>query len=256
MPGARTLTTKIISALESVKNTSEINDVLGDITQNVGMAGYTYWAVNVPGRAVRDPFIITSLSDEWGIEYATKGYVHVDPVVVSSPKHITPYYWGTKDYLKTITKKEQLVFSDAQKHGIKFGILVPVHAPGNEFSAISMVADSNETEKEFINKFTKRSLALGSVAPHIHATVRRLLNVVESEEIARLLSAREVECLSWVAQGKSLADIAEILTISRTTVITHVNRAKAKMGVSTSQQAVLLLTASGLVQHEKYGTNI
>lgn len=220
------------------------------------MGCYTYWAVNVPGRAVRDPLVIATTPGAWAKEYIEKGYPIIDPVVVTAADHLIPYPWGTKVYLKGLTKQQKQFFSDAAKHGIKYGIMAPAHAQGSEFSAISMISEPLETEKEFVNEFPRRSIILGTIAPHVHNAVRRILNVQERTNATQLLSSREVECLSWVAQGKSLADVGQILEISRNTVITHVNRAKVKLDVRTSQQAVSLLITSGLVQSEHPGSSI
>lgn len=246
----------MITALGDAQTTSDVKHLLDEVTQEISMSCYTYWAVNVPGRAVRDPWAITTSLYEWRSEYVEKGYALIDPVVVNAAIHLAPFPWGTKDYLKGLTKSESQVFIDAKKHGIKYGILVPIHAPGSEFAAISMIAAPMETEEEFITEYPHRSIILGALAPHIHTALRRILNVQKRTTSTHLLSAREVECLSWVAHGKTFQDIGQILEISRNTVITHVNRAKTKLDVRTSQQAVSLLITNGIIQAEQVGTNI
>ena len=247
---------KMIIALGAAQETADVGNLLGEIANNLGMGFYTYWAVNVPGRPVRDPWAISDTPREWSREYIEKSYALIDPVVTNSMRHILPFAWGGSDYLKGLTKQQQQVFSDAKKHGIVLGILAPVHAPGNEFAAISLVAKETETEKKFLQKFPQRSLALNALAPYIHSAVRRIFNVEERTNAALNLSAREIECLSWFANGKSYEDIAQILEISRNTVITHVNRAKKKLDVSSPQQAVSLLISCGISHVEALGTNI
>ena len=61
------------------------------------------------------------------------------------------------------------------------------------------------------------------------------------------LSARQLECLAWVEQGKSAGDIGTILGISRRTVEGHLFRACEQMGVRTRFQAVLILRDRGLI---------
>ena len=247
---------EIIKALGAAQETTDVANLLGEIASNLRMGCYTFWAVNVPGRPVRDPWAISNAPREWSLEYLEKGYSLIDPVATSAARHIVPFAWGGSDYLGGLTRQQQQVFSDAKKYGIFFGILVPIHAPGNEFAAISMVAKETETEEEFNLELHQRTLTLISLAPYIHSAVRRILNVDEQTTAAHSLSPREVECLSWIAHGKSYEDIAQILSISRNTVITHVNRAKVKLAVNTPQQAVSLLISSGLANVEAVGTNI
>ena len=64
---------------------------------------------------------------------------------------------------------------------------------------------------------------------------------------AGLLTPREREVLSWVAQGKSARDIAEILDISKRTVDEHVRGAVRKLGAMNRTHAVAIAVRGGTV---------
>ena len=55
-----------------------------------------------------------------------------------------------------------------------------------------------------------------------------------------ILSRREVECLQWLASGKTLFEAAKILGISERTLRFHVTNARERLGVSTTVQAVVM----------------
>jgi DNA-binding CsgD family transcriptional regulator len=55
---------------------------------------------------------------------------------------------------------------------------------------------------------------------------------------SRTLTSRELECLRWVAVGKTDSEIAVILSIKPRTARFHIENAKRKMGVATRVQAV------------------
>ncbi|MDH4329057.1 MAG: LuxR C-terminal-related transcriptional regulator [Nitrospira sp.] len=55
------------------------------------------------------------------------------------------------------------------------------------------------------------------------------------------LSRRETEILSWVAQGKSNAEIGTILGISSRTVQKHLERIYSKLGVENRHAAVAMM---------------
>jgi DNA-binding CsgD family transcriptional regulator len=61
-----------------------------------------------------------------------------------------------------------------------------------------------------------------------------------------LLSARERDCLAYVAQGMSDADIAGKLAIAPSTAHFYIEKAKQKLGAKTRAQAVAHLIAEGL----------
>ena len=61
------------------------------------------------------------------------------------------------------------------------------------------------------------------------------------------LTNRELECISWAANGKSAWEIALILGISEHTAVFHIENAKAKLEASTVAHATAIAVAMGLV---------
>jgi DNA-binding NarL/FixJ family response regulator len=53
------------------------------------------------------------------------------------------------------------------------------------------------------------------------------------------LTDREIEALTWVARGKSSAQIAEILGLTKRTIDYHLDNARDKLGVRTRTEAVV-----------------
>ncbi len=62
------------------------------------------------------------------------------------------------------------------------------------------------------------------------------------------LSEREVEALTWAARGKTSAEIAQILNLSKRTVDFHMDNAREKLGVSTRIQAVIKAANGRLIE--------
>jgi DNA-binding CsgD family transcriptional regulator len=73
-----------------------------------------------------------------------------------------------------------------------------------------------------------------------------LIRLVVHANSAPRLTAREIEVLAWVAQGKTNAEAAELLTIAPGTVKKHLDRIYEKLGVGTRTEAVV--TAMGIWQ--------
>lgn len=61
------------------------------------------------------------------------------------------------------------------------------------------------------------------------------------------ITARQLECLHWVQQGKSATDIGGILGISGRTVEGHLQKVCNHLGVRTRFQAVLKARDLGLI---------
>jgi DNA-binding response OmpR family regulator len=61
------------------------------------------------------------------------------------------------------------------------------------------------------------------------------------------LSEREVETLTWAARGKTSAEIARILDLTKRTVDFHIDNARIKLGVATRIQAAIKATSFRLI---------
>ena len=66
------------------------------------------------------------------------------------------------------------------------------------------------------------------------------------EAVVKLVE-REITALRWTAEGKTSADIAEILRISERTVNFHLNNASAKLGACNKTAAAVKAALLGLI---------
>lgn len=78
----------------------------------------------------------------------------------------------------------------------------------------------------------------------------RLAGVARNEIWPKLvqLSEREVEVLTWVARGKTSADIAELLKLSKRTVEFHIENARSKLSAGSRTEAVVKAAAGRLIE--------
>jgi len=78
----------------------------------------------------------------------------------------------------------------------------------------------------------------------------RLAGVARMELWPKLvdLNDREVEALTWVARGKTSAEIAQILGLSKRTIDFHIDNARSKLGAATRTEAVIKAADGGLIE--------
>jgi DNA-binding NarL/FixJ family response regulator len=78
----------------------------------------------------------------------------------------------------------------------------------------------------------------------------RLAGVARMELWPKLvaLNDREVEALTWVARGKTSAEIAQILGLSKRTIDFHIDNARNKLGAATRTEAVIKAADGGLIE--------
>ena len=91
-----------------------------------------------------------------------------------------------------------------------------------------------------------KAAASGQVQLSPHAA-ERLMREIRAPDSPEKLTDREAEVLRLLALGKANKEIARELTISETTVKTHVSNILAKLGLNSRTQAALHAVRIGLV---------
>jgi DNA-binding CsgD family transcriptional regulator len=91
-------------------------------------------------------------------------------------------------------------------------------------------------EREFAMVLKEHGAALISIA-HVfhHASIREVWREWRGR---KPLSARERDCLLYLAEGKRHDAVAHALGVSRVTVELHLRRAREKLGDATVNQAI------------------
>lgn len=123
---------------------------------------------------------------------------------------------------------------------LRSGLNIPLQARGPELWGLVLASrKSRAVSPEMVRQtfslsatvLLKRALLIGAEAAPKAADDPRL----------DLLSAEQREILRWVAQGKSNADIAQILGHSKRAVDYHIAQILRKLGVASRTQAAALL---------------
>lgn len=208
---------------------------------DLGFAHFTYLTVSRPDRPGTS-YYFSTYPKAWTDHYEQRRYVTVDPVMLEARTALLPFQWRGEKIRSAATGAQLRVFDEAGDFGIRDGITAPVHGADGEFAVLSATpAESGSFDK----LFRARRDAVHLLALHCHAAVRRLLK--RPEQKAPRLSPRELECLKWTAAGKTAWEIGEILNLSESTVVWHLNNAKAKLGVYGKSHAVVKAMMLGLI---------
>jgi DNA-binding response OmpR family regulator len=78
----------------------------------------------------------------------------------------------------------------------------------------------------------------------------RLAGVARNERWPKLidLNDREVETLTWAARGKTSAEIAQILGLTKRTVDFHIDNARVKLGAANRIEAAIKAASGHLIE--------
>lgn len=208
-----------------------IRDLLERTICGYGLRHYAY--VSFPAGEADGPVMLTTYPGSWVERYGEQRYDRIDPVIARAVGTMLPFAW-TLDTLAQPTRRLKAFFDDAAEAGIRRGVTIPIHDRQGRASSLTLAEFG--LEPDFQRCVDRHQHALHLVALHLHA---RLRQDERPEPQARpTLTPREVDCLQWAAKGKSASDIAEIMRISRRTVVFHTENAKQKFGVATLSQAI------------------
>lgn len=132
------------------------------------------------------------------------------------------------------------------ERGFAGGISVPIHLPRCGVGAVGWVSRDPDLDLDAILSEHGNLLRLAAL---------RMMDIVyasredeSSESLPTVLSQRELECLTWVALGRTDAEVAQLIHRSTTTARFHVENAISKLGARNRAQAVAIACQRGLLQ--------
>jgi len=165
------------------------------------------------------------------------------PVLAQARRRVAPFTWGEIGARRGLPSAEKEFWGLVRECGWTNGFAVPVHGPQGYFSYIGM-----GTRERDLDLSTERRGWLYMTAILAHERCHALYDIFTPNEQQTALSERELECMRWVADGKTDWEIGMILKISEATARFHVDRARGKLHAVTRPQAVARLVARGLLQ--------
>ena len=146
-----------------------------------------------------------------------------------------PFAWSVDRSDAKLTKKQKWLLEQASEFGIHHGFTIPIHDRQGKVATLTLADCDSRSAFDARAEQCRHQLHL--IAIYLHAQLRNVTPASISP-LRPCLTQRERSCLQWAARGKSALDTAEIISVSRRTVVFHTENAKRKLGVATMQQAV------------------
>lgn len=229
--------------LQKASEADAFSRAMTGIADSFGFTKFGY--LGLPRPAPHLPVYVTNYPIEWVNHYASRRYQDIDPVVVRAHAGLLPFIWDATNPGAHASDEQRRMFGEAGEFGIGGGFAVPIHDTQGGVAVVSFVTDQKPQVLRKTVQEHRDVLHLASIYFHVHAR-QKLERVIVPERPH--LSPREIACLQWVVRGKSTWDISEILTISRRTVVFHLENAKRKLNAVTLPQAVSIALQNRLIE--------
>ena len=241
--------------IDFVSYLSELNDLLAcetlgawgkclfSISKRFGFEAVLFWLKTARTAPQSSALVQTNVDPHWWDRYQKAGYHDIDPIVMHSLRHKFPLVWGRQTFDASPQQRE--LYEVASEHGLCSGISYPIHGPNGQFGLISFACD--EESPENLSNWLGACVSLTLLRDYAFESALRfdVKPAVEREEVR--LTPRELECLKWIALGKTSWEISKILVCAEVTINFHVSNVMKKLGVQTRRQAVVKGIRDGLI---------
>ncbi len=164
--------------------------------------------------------------------YTREAFGEADPVQCWVREHSRPVIWTVDEFRKTGDRRQRELFSLVADAGFLGGVSIPLFGPANLRGTLVALDSGGRIGVDRAIEEIKESGPLGN------ALIDCACRHSRTRVAAPVLTGREIECLKWVALGKTSWEISLILNISARTVDFHVQNAMSKLDANSRQQAI------------------
>ena len=228
--------------LTSATSMDELHAVCRDYSEALGFQHFVY-ALRVPTHFADARLImVDGYPPGWVKHYFEQHHFDADPVMAYCAQHVVPMCWSDLS-LEPGSQAERMMH-EAAGFGLRDGVTMPLHSPQGELGILSFAVDAAPDQARLTcqNALVQIQMVVG----YLHEAVRRVSGLHNGDGLG--LTAREIECLRWAADGKTSAEIVQLLGLSESTANFHLNNAMRKLDVVNRQHAVAKATLQGLIQ--------
>lgn len=225
--------------LETMGEANDANAVFTAVTDAARELGFDYCAygMRMP-LPLSNPatFMLNNYPGAWQARYAEQGYLARDPTVRHGVTSLLPVLWS-----EPVFAGAWPLWEDARAHGLQVGWAQASRLPDGGVGMLTL-ARSHDALSDAELRHSEANMSW-----LVHAAHQGLTRAQRPSVPVVALSAREVEVLRWMADGKTSGEAAIILGLSERTVNFHVANALLKLSVANKTAAVVKAALLGLI---------
>jgi LuxR family transcriptional regulator, quorum-sensing system regulator BjaR1 len=219
--------------IERCEHYQELSQLVADLSRTLQGFGFNYFMMTrLPAlNENAEPYVIAhTWPEQWLSRYREAAYFWHDPVSIFSLTRAKPFTWKEARQNHKKTRISLKLASEATGLGLADGIGFPMGDPSSVQAVVSLAAD----HRVELDTMSREMLHLVCLNAEIRAV--ELLEL--KARPLRPLTQAEREVLRWIANGKTFADIADILVVSERTIRAHAENSRNKLSATTTTHAV------------------
>lgn len=230
--------TAVFDFIRNLDRKTSAEDVGQAFQQLVANFGFTHFIIGriTANAKNRGEMWAQSWPRDW-YQIWTKRYYRFDSMVERARRSRAPFRWG--DMRTEMESMGLHVFEDAATFGIYDGFSSSYSLGDGAVAGVTVGTPERDIDPQALTRVLLASAGCETKLAHL---------MHNSSPAPSSLSARERECLHWVAVGKTDWDISEILGISQQTAHKHISNALRKLRASTRAHAVAIALSTNILE--------
>lgn len=240
----------IVQCLETVNALESQATVIDQLENLLEIYGFEYYGVMRQPRASEDPLSLVLAGrwpDGWPVRYMQRRYILIDPNIRFLGHARKGYRWA--DALPAFKRdphrrRMQRMMIDAGKFGLKDGYMFPVHGRSGVLGILAVGGEPvnlSHLEMHLFDALAK--VVFWRLLELTDPLVGRALSSAVDVQLTR----REMESLTYLADGMTSNEIADLLDLSNHTVDWYMNAIQVKLKAKNRHHAVAIAFRLGLI---------
>lgn len=231
----------LLSAFLIVQDEYQLFEVVKSTASKLGFDYCAYGMQSPLSIAEPKTIMLNNYPQAWQQRYMEQQYVKVDPTVQHCMVSLKPLVWSSQ---YTHTQAEKDFWEEARSYGLNVGWAQSSRDFIGTRGMLTLARSSDQlSEKEQKAQYTN----MYWLTQTVHSSIAKIVNDVEFSQFNLYLTNREKEVLRWTAEGKTSAEIAQILGVSERTINFHLSNSMQKLNVNNKISAAIRAVMLGLL---------
>ena len=240
----------IVECLETVHALENQVTVIDQLEKLLEIYGFEYYGVVRQPRAAADSLSLVLAGrwpDGWPVRYMQRRYILIDPNIRYLGHAQKGFRWA--EALPAFKqdphrRRMQRMMIDAGKFGLKDGYIFPVHGRRGVLGILAVGGEPVHLSHLEMHLFD-------ALAKAVFWRLLELTDPLISQELSSAvdvqLTRREMESLTFLADGMTSNEIAAVLELSNHTVDWYMNAIQVKLKAKNRHHAVAIAFRLGLI---------
>ncbi|MCG9512535.1 LuxR family transcriptional regulator AbaR [Acinetobacter pittii] len=231
----------LLSASLIVQNEYQLFEIVKSTALKLGFDYCAYGMQSPLSIAEPKTIMLNNYPQEWQKRYVEQQYIKVDPTVQHCMVSLQPLIWSNQS-AKTQEQKE--FWEEASSYGLNVGWAQSSRDFIGTRGMLTLARSSEQlSEKEQKAQYTN----MYWLTQTVHSSIAKIVNDTEFAQFNLYLTHREKEVLRWTAEGKTSAEIAQIIGVTERTVNFHLCNAMQKLNVNNKISAAIRALMLGIL---------